>query len=80
MSSGIRINYFAKKGMKELAQGLNDKYAQLSRSTIDKLSTSKFAKDADVISAVDTIANTENDTKTKAASLEHWVKAGDGNT
>ena len=64
------LDYFAKKGMKELAWGLKDKYAPLRRSTIDKLGKSKFAKDADVASAIETIANTEKDKKTKSGALD----------
>ena len=64
------LDYFAKKGMKELALGLKDKYAPLRKSTIDKLVKSKFAKDADVISTIEIIANTEKDKKTKSAALD----------
>jgi aminopeptidase N len=71
------LDYFAKKGMKELAEGLKDKYAPLRRSTIQKLATSSFAKDADVISAVEVIANTEQDRKTKAAALDFLAKTKD---
>ena len=70
-------DYFAKKGTKDLVQGLKDKYAPIRRSTIEKLGTSKFAKDADVISSIETIANTEKDKKTKAAALDFLAKTKD---
>ncbi len=71
------LDYFAKKGMKELAMGLKDKYAPLRKSTIDKLVKSKFAKDADVISSIETIANTEKDKKTKSAALDFLAATKD---
>ena len=71
------LDYFAKKGMKELAEGLKDKYTPLRRSTIEKLGASKFATDADVVSAVEAIANTEKDKKTKAAAIEFLAKSKD---
>ncbi len=71
------LDYFAKKNMKELAEGLKDKYAPLRRSTIEKLGASKFAKDADVIASIETIANTEKDKKTKAEAIGFLARAKD---
>lgn len=71
------LDYFAKKSMKELAEGLKDKYAALRRSTIQKLGESKFAKDADVISGIGNLANTETDKKTKAAAIRFLGKLKD---
>ncbi len=71
------LDYFAKKSMKELAEGLKDKYAALRRSTIQKLGESKFAKDADVISGIENLANTETDKKTKAAAIRFLGKLKD---
>ena len=71
------LDYFAKKGMKELAEGLKDKYAPLRKSTIDKLSTSKFAGDAEIIAAIENVANTEKDKRTKAAAIDFLVKTKD---
>ncbi len=71
------LDYFAGKGMKELQLGLNDRYAPLRRSTIEKLGNSKMAKDADVISAIENISNTEKDKKTKAAAISFLVKTTD---
>ena len=71
------LDYFSKKGMKELAEGLKDKFAPLRRGTIDNLGKSKFAKDADVIASIETIANTEKDKRTKAAAIDFLAKTKD---
>ena len=71
------LDYFAKKSMKELAEGLKDKYAALRRSTIQKLGESKFAKDAEVISGIENLAKTETDKKTKAAAIRFLGKLKD---
>ncbi len=71
------LDYFAKKSMKELAEGLKDRFAPLRRSTIEKLGASKFAKDADVIASIETIANTEKDKRTKAAAINFLAKTKD---
>ena len=68
------LDYFAKKGMPELANGLTDKYAPLRRSTITKLEASKIAEDAKVIEAIEKIANTDNDKRTKAAAISYLAK------
>lgn len=71
------LDYFSKKGMKELAQGMKDKYAPLRRYTIEKLTTSKFATDPEVIDQVATVANTEKDKRTKAAAIKFLAKTKD---
>jgi aminopeptidase N len=64
------LTYFAKKHMKELAAGLNDKYAGLRSFTLDKLKTDSSLWNADILKTVETIANTEPDRKTKAKAIE----------
>ncbi len=71
------LDYFAKNNMKDLTEGLKDKYAPLRRSTIEKLSASKMAKDAAVLVEVAAIANNEKDKRTKAAALDLLAKTGD---
>ncbi len=71
------LDYFAKKGMKELAEGLKDAYAPLRAYSIEKLSESKLAKDATVILAVETIARTDKNKKAKAAALDFLMQTGD---
>ena len=71
------LDYFAKKGMKELTLGLKDKFALLRRFTIQKLGLSKLAKETDVITAIEAIAGNEKDKKTKAAALNLLVKTAD---
>ncbi|MEP7238925.1 MAG: M1 family metallopeptidase, partial [Ferruginibacter sp.] len=68
------LDYFAKKGMPELAVGLTDKFAPLRRSTITKLEASKIAEDPKVIAEIEKIANTEKDRKTKAAAISYLAK------
>ena len=68
------LDYFAKKNMPELALGLSDKYAPLRRNTIEKLEASKIAEEAKIIEAIEKIANTDNDRKTKAAAVSYLAK------
>ncbi len=70
-------DYFAKKGMPELMDGLKDKYAPLRRNAITKLGTSKIKADAKVIQAIETIANTDKDRRTKAAAISFLAKTKD---
>lgn len=71
------LDYFARKGMPELAMGLQDKYAPLRRSTIEKLEKSKIAEDAGVIASVEKIANTDKDRRTKAAAIAYLANTSD---
>ncbi len=71
------LDYFAKKGMKELAEGLKDKYANLRRYTLDKLTTSKFANDAEIVKAVEAVANTEKDKRAKASAIKFLANTKD---
>ncbi len=71
------MDYFNKKAMPELAEGLKDKYAPLRRSTITRLGASKFKSDANVIQAIETIANTDKDRRTKAAAISFLAKTKD---
>ena len=68
------LDYFAKKNLPELANGLTDKYAPLRRNTITKLEASKIAEDAKVIEAIEKIANTDKDRRTKAAAIAYLAK------
>jgi aminopeptidase N len=68
------LDYFAKKNMPELANGLTDKFAPLRRNTIIKLEASKIAEDPKVTEGIEKIANTEKDRKTKAAAISYLAK------
>ena len=68
------LDFFAKKNLPELANGLTDKYAPLRRNTITKLEASKIAEDAKVIEAIEKIANTDKDRRTKAAAIAYLAK------
>ena len=71
------LDYFDKNKMPELANGLTDKYAPLRRNTIVKLESSKIAEDAKIIEAIEKIANTDKDRKTKAAAIAYLAKTSD---
>ena len=71
------LDYFAKKNMPELANGLTDKFAPLRENTIAKLSTSTLKSDPTVIAAIEKVANTEKDKKTKAAAIKFLGKLKD---
>ncbi len=71
------LDYFEKRDMKELAEGLKDKFAGLRRLTLTKLATSNTLKsDAVVISAVEQLAATEKDRRTKAEALKFLAAFG----
>jgi aminopeptidase N len=71
------LDYFAKKDMKELAEGLNDKFAGLRRFTLTKLSAINTLKsDAAVITAVEQLAAAEKDKRTKAEALKFLAAFG----
>ena len=71
------MDYFAKKEMKVMSEGLKDPFAPLVRSTIEKLETSKFAKDPDVIADIEAVAIAEKDKRTKARAIEFLAKLKD---
>ncbi len=71
------LDYFAKKGMKELAEGLKDKYGPLRRLTIQKLATSKMKNDAMVIESMENIAATDDDRLTKAEAISYLAESKD---
>lgn len=71
------LDHFAKKGMKELAEGLNDKYGPLRRFTIQKLATSKMKTDAMVIASMEKIAATDKDRVTKADAIAFLAESKD---
>jgi aminopeptidase N len=71
------LDYFSKKGMKELTLGLQDKYAGLRTFTINRLGTGKLAKEAEVQDAVEKILNTEKTKKTIAAAISFLAKTKD---
>lgn len=71
------IDFLGRKALPELSEGLKDKYAALRRSTINKLGTSKFKEDAKVVEAIEKIATTESDRRTKAAAISFLAKKVD---
>lgn len=71
------LEYFAENEMKELTEGLKDKFGPLREYAITKLAESKFFKDAALIKTVEEIAVKETDKKAKAAALEFLAKTAD---
>ena len=71
------LEFFAKKGMKELALGLQDKFDGLRRLTMDRLGRSKMAKDEKVVAAIESIANNDKDKRTQAAAIKFLAKTAD---
>jgi len=71
------LEYFGKKGMKELALGLTDKFEGLRNFTIDRLSKSKMSNDAAVIAGIEDIANKDKNKKTQAAAITYLAKFAD---
>ena len=67
------LDYFAKNKLNtELANGLNDKYSGLRNYTLSKIASIK--ENASFITAVEQLANTEKDNKTKASALKILAK------
>lgn len=71
------LDYFGSKGMEELTAGMKDKYPKLRAATISKLSTTKFARDPEVIKEVATIAGTEKNKLVKAAAIKFLSRTKD---
>lgn len=71
------LEYFEKNEMKELALGLNDKFAGLRRWTIGSIVKSKINNDPNVIKRIEEIAEKEKDKKTKAAAINFLAETGD---
>jgi aminopeptidase N len=71
------LDYFAKKGMKELAEGLKDKYGPLREYTLNKLAEAKAAPGEDVLKAVEALAGKEKHKKAKAAAINMLIKTAD---
>jgi len=71
------LEFFAKKGMKELTLGLQDKFEGLRKLTMDRLGKSKMATDAPVVAVIEAIANNDKDKKTQAAAIKFLAKTAD---
>lgn len=64
------LEYFSKKKMKELAEGLNDRYEGIREFTLDKLSVNKSLLTPDVLIRIEQLASTERYKKVKAKAIE----------
>ena len=71
------LSYFAKKNMPEIAQGLNDKFADLRSYTINKIAAMPYKTDPVVLESTEKIARYDANKKTRAAAINFLVKNGD---
>lgn len=71
------IDFFAKKNMPELANGLRDKFHRLRVNTIRKLATSPYKNDKVVLSDMEEIAQKDRHSRVRAAAIDFLVKNGD---
>ncbi len=71
------LDYFSKNKMKELVQGLNDRYEGLREYTLNKLLTNKPLLTSEVLTRVEQLANNDPDKKVKAKALEILAKQND---
>ena len=71
------LDYFSKKKMKELAEGLNDRYDGLRAYTLDKLATNKSLLTPEVLNKIEQLANNDLSKKVKAKALGILVSQND---
>ena len=71
------LDYFSKNKMKELAEGLNDKYHTLRLYTLNKLSPAKELLTNEVIAKIEKLANNDPDKAVQAAALQILVNQND---
>ena len=71
------LDAFAKKGMPEIAKGLNDKFAGLRLSTIQQIATTAYKTDPVVLESIEAIAKNEKNNKTRAAAIRFLAKTKD---
>jgi hypothetical protein len=71
------LDHFATNDMKELSEGLKDKFGYLRRYAAQRIIDSKIAGDADVLKAAEAAASVETNRTAKSAELDILVKSGD---
>jgi aminopeptidase N len=71
------LDYFATNDMKELSEGLKDKFGYLRRYAAQRIIDSKIAGDADVLKAAEAAIAVEDNRTAKAAELDILVKTAD---
>ncbi len=71
------IDYFAKKKMPELAEGLNDKYWGIRLFTLTKFDASKSMQSADVLSKIEAMVDKDPYKQVKAKAIEILAKLND---
>jgi aminopeptidase N len=70
------LDYFSKNKMKELAEGLNDRYHGLRLYTLNKIDQSKNIT-PDVLSIIETLANRDADKLVQAKAIEILARQND---
>ncbi len=68
------LDYFAKNVMPELKQGLKDPFYALRVSCIQKLGSSSFKSDEEVIKSIEDIVKNDKDRNVKAAAIGFLAK------
>jgi aminopeptidase N len=71
------LNYFAKNSMPEVAKGLTDKFAGIRIIALQKIASTPYKADANVLSTIEDLAKKDRDKKVKAAATNYLVKNGD---
>jgi aminopeptidase N len=70
------LDYFAKQGLPELKEGLNDPFHRLRILTIQKLGASSYKDEPTIIGAIERIAQKDASRKVQAAAFQFLAKTG----
>lgn len=68
------LDFFAKKGMPEIAKGLNDKFAGLREFTIAKIAGTPYKTDKVVLEEMERLAGNDKNKKVRAAAISFLGK------
>ena len=71
------LDHFSKNKMKELSEGLNDRYEGLRQFTLDKYNMNKSLVTPEVLTRIEKMVNDDPNKRVKAKSLEILVKQND---
>ena len=71
------LQYFASKKMKELEEGLHDKYAKLREYTLTKLDDNNNLVTPQILSEIEALANNDPSKKVRANAIEILAKKND---
>ncbi len=71
------LDYFAKKNLPQIANGLQDQFYKLRIAAIQKIGTSALKNDSAIINTIVSIATNDKSRKVKAVAINFLVKNGD---